>query len=246
MTEKISDLNIYNKRMSAGMADKLFFVDLVNDIGTIVDFGCANGELLRLVPERWNKIGIDNNAEMIAAAKENCPTAEYVTSFDEVKLNGITMLNLSSVIHEVYSYLTPAEVKDFWNHVFNSGYDYIAIRDMMVSDVTNRHWDIDGAEKAKRHQLFRDFHKSFPGSRERDLIHFLLKYRYVENWDRESKENYLPITLEELKRLIPDNYEIIYENHYALKWTKNKAYEDFGYEIKDNTHIKLILKLKAV
>ena len=246
MTEKINDLHIYNKRMAAGMEDKLFFVNLIPDIDTIVDFGCANGELLRLTPDHWNKIGIDNCPEMIAAAKENCPEAAYVTSFEEVTLHGTTLLNLSSVIHEVYSYLTPAEVAEFWKHVFGSGYTYIAIRDMMVADVTNRHWDIDGAEKAKRHPLFRDFHKSFPGSRERDLIHFLLKYRYVENWDRESKENYLPITLEELKRLIPDNYEIVYENHYALEWTKNKAYEDIGYEIKDNTHIKLILKLKAV
>lgn len=242
--EKINDMNVYNKRMAAGMADKLFFLNEVSNIDTIVDFGCANGELLRLMPDTINKIGIDNNPDMIAAAKVNCPAATYVSSFADVRISGTTLLNLSSVIHEVYSYLPVEKVKAFWDNVFNSGYTYIAIRDMMVADVSNRHWDIGGAEKAKRHPLFRDFHKSFPGSRECDLIHFLLKYRYVENWDRESKENYFPITLEELKRLIPENYEIIYENHYALEWTKNKAYEDFGYEIKDNTHIKLILKLK--
>jgi SAM-dependent methyltransferase len=242
--EKINDMNIYNKRMAAGMADKLFFLNEVRDIDTIVDFGCANGELLRLMPDTINKIGVDNNPDMISAAKKNCPEAKYVSSLNDVHFNGTTLLNLSSVIHEVYSYLPEEEINAFWDSIFNSGYNYIAIRDMMVSNITNRPWDEDGANKAAKHPLFADFHASFPLTRERDLIHFLLKYRYVENWDRESKENYFPITLEELKALIPENYEIVYENHYALEWTKNKAYEDIGYEIKDNTHIKLILKLK--
>lgn len=242
--EKINDMNVYNKRMAAGMADKLFFLNEVHDINTIVDFGCANGELLRLMPDTVNKIGVDNNPDMIIAAKKNCPKAEYVSSLEDANLNGTTLLNLSSVIHEVYSYLSEEEIKTFWNMVFNSGYNYIAIRDMMVSNVTNRPWNLNGANKAKKHPLFADFRSSFPLTRERDLIHFLLKYRYIENWDRESKENYFPITLEELKALIPKNYEIVYENHYALEWTKNKAYEDIGYKIKDNTHIKLILKLK--
>lgn len=240
--EKISNMNVYNKRMAASMVDKLFFVDQISDVDTIVDFGCANGELLRLVPDTWNKIGVDNCPDMIAAAKENCPEASYVNSLDEVKPRGITLLNLSSVIHEVYSYLTPIEISKFWGSVFNTGYDYIAIRDMMVSEITNRPWDLSGVMKTITHPLFADFHNSFPQMRERDLTHFLLKYRYVENWNRESKENYFPITLEELKALIPNKYEIMYEKHYALEWTKNKVYEDFGYEIKDNTHIKMILR----
>ena len=49
--EEINDLDIYNQRMAAGMADKLFFLDKVPDVNTIVDFGCADGELLRLIPD---------------------------------------------------------------------------------------------------------------------------------------------------------------------------------------------------
>ena len=78
------------------------------------------------------------------------------------------------------------------------------------------------------------------------MLHFMMKYRYGENWEREKRENYFPITKEELIKLIPDNYEIVYHEEYALDWVKNKIYEDFKYKVEDNTHIKLILKRKDI
>lgn len=240
----IANIEVYNARMSEGMEDKLFFLNKVSGIDTIIDFGCANGELFKFMPKEWKKIGIDNNPQMREAAKANFSSATYVSSFEEVRPEGVTLLNLSSVIHEVYSYLPKEEVDAFWNNVFNSGYDYITIRDMMVSNETNRTWNGCGALLAHRHPLFEDFRKFYPLSRERDLIHFFLKYRYEENWERERAENYFPITIEELLALIPDTYEIVYLNHFALKWTRDKVAEDFGYEIKDNTHVKLILRKK--
>ena len=38
---------------------------------------------------------------------------------------------------------------------------------------------------------------------------------------------------------------IVYEEEYILPFLKNQVKLDFGYEIKDNTHIKLLLKKKG-
>lgn len=80
----------------------------------------------------------------------------------------------------------------------------------------------------------------------RNLIHYLMKYRYKENWNREVRENYFPLSLEGLLSKIPtDQYEIVYFENYILPYTSKKVKEDFGIEIRDNTHIKLLLEKVA-
>ena len=68
-----------------------------------------------------------------------------------------------------------------------------------------------------------------------------MKYRYIENWERESREDYFPIYLEELLEKIPVGYEIIYLDHYTLPYAKAKVKEDIGVDIVDNTHCKILL-----
>jgi len=76
-------------------------------------------------------------------------------------------------------------------------------------------------------------------------MHFLLKYKYLQpNWNREVRENYFPLYREKLLSMIPDNYSILYHEHFTLPYIKESVKEDLGIEIKDNTHLKLILKLK--
>jgi hypothetical protein len=71
-----------------------------------------------------------------------------------------------------------------------------------------------------------------------------LKYRYVDSWDREFQENYLPLNLESLLALIPEGWEPIYLEHYALPFIRQKIKEDFDVDMQDRTHVKLILKRK--
>lgn len=74
-------------------------------------------------------------------------------------------------------------------------------------------------------------------------LHWLLKYKYTENWDRELNENYLPVTIETFKNnKIPSNWQIIYEDHYTYDYIKQQIKNDFGVEIKEPTHLKMILK----
>ena len=76
----------------------------------------------------------------------------------------------------------------------------------------------------------------------KNLVHYLMKYRYKENRDREIRENYFPLYREELLRKIPKEYKITFHDHYVLPYVKNQVKKDFGIDLMDNTHMKLILE----
>lgn len=244
--EKIANLEKYNNDMAKSLGDKIFFLDYIKeeDIKSIVDFGCADGTLLKAMPASWAKIGIDNNPEMQSACTKN-----GIITFDN--LDGLNpkvpaLLNMSSVLHEVYAYLSPEEIAHFWSGVFDSSYEYITIRDMMVSDNTNRPADFNLLTNGANEYI-----KSFTdrwvkgAATQHDLLHYLLKYKYTDNWVRECNEDYLALSVEQLKALIPDSYAIIYEEYYVLPYLKAQVRNDFGYTINDPTHAKLILKRKG-
>ena len=253
MVNAIADLNKYNTDMEKSMKDKIFFLDHIKvaDIDAIVDFGCANGALLDVMPKEWAKCGVDNNPDMQKICKEK--SYSIYDSLDKVKnLQPRTLLNMSSVIHEVYSYLSPEEITHFWSKVFDGSYEYIAIRDMMLSENTARPADTIVEDIFYTNGKFNnEYANSFFEEWEinpylemdqADLLHYLLKYKYTDNWARENAECYIPISIEQLKALIPANYTIIYEERYVLPYLKAQVLNDFGYAINDPTHAKLILK----
>ena len=123
----------------------------------------------------------------------------------------------------------------------------IAIRDMMISEKDKIPSDPSDVKKAR--SLYPEKlseYESIWGSIDEgfNLIHYLLKYRYTENWDREVRENYLPITVEEMRALIPSHYEIIYDEHYTLPFIKQSIYHDCKINLRSATHFKLLLKIK--
>lgn len=160
-----------------------------------------------------------------------------------------TAVTLSSVIHEVYSYGNDESVATFWKNLFHSGFDYIIIRDMMVSNQIAQHsskpQDIDKVYKSQDPHIA-EFESVWGSiSDYRNLLHYLLKYRYNKNWFRELRENYLPITLENMLSKIPtDLYSYEYYQHYVLPFIQKSVKKEFGINLKENTHIKLILKRK--
>lgn len=256
--EKIANNQHYNQAMAKSMIDKLFFLDMAVDIKSVVDFGCADGTLLKWVHQfcpDLNLFGYDNNSDMITAAKKNFSEAEYFSDFDKLCNSATvshTLINLSSVIHEVYSYSSVSEIDDFWKKVFNSGFEYIAIRDMMFSESALRPTPI--RDEMKVRSCFRDAGKSQmisefesihgPISVYKNFMHFLLKYRYEENWKREVAENYLPISTTAFFNRIPTNYEVVIYERYALPFTVDRVKRDFDVELSDNTHVKILLRKK--
>ena len=54
--ERISDYNIYTEGMRKSMADKTWFLDKINGISNIIDYGCADGALLQYINESfWSR-----------------------------------------------------------------------------------------------------------------------------------------------------------------------------------------------
>ena len=248
----ISDYATYNGRMELSMIDKLFFADKVQP-DLVVDFGCADGSLLRhlkaLKPE-LHVIGFDSDPEMVklSTTAEVPITALWETIKRAVESHKNSALVLSSVIHEVCHYASRADIDDFWNKVFDTGFHYIVIRDMVPSRSVDRPACINDVKKAYHKFLHTKALTDFEGiwgsiESNRQLLHFLLKYRYLTpNWDREVRENYLPITREDLLAKIPNEYDVLFHEHYVLPYIWQSVKNDTGIEIKDPTHIKLILK----
>lgn len=254
--QKINNLDVYTAGMKKSLKDKLFFMDKVNDVDAVVDFGCADGALIRemyKVNPNIKYIGHDNSLDMIYQARisTDCEKFPNVRYTDEYAFNNTknALLNLSSVVHEVYSYSQQDDINIFWNQVFYQDFKYIAIRDFCISKSINRQADINDYTKliqsADNGQI-NDYESIWGSLRDnRNLVHFLMKYRYAENWDREVRENYFPITLETLLSMIPTyRYEIVYFEDYILSFTKNQIKEDFNIDLHDNTHVKLLLKRK--
>ena len=253
--EDINSLDIYTDEMRKSMQDKLFFMDFLCDVDNLVDFGCADGTLLDFVHNMNNHInlyGIDMNMEMIERARKRVPTAEFIcgthpyidVTFDYSK----SALNLSSVLHELYSYSSESEIENFWKYIKYSGFKYIFIRDM-ISNLKNEkasRYDIKCvARNHKYNDKLADFVNTWGDiTIQKNLVHFLLKYRYDINWNREVKENYIPLSSIDIKRLIGYDYDVVYMDEYTLPFIKEQVKKDFNINLNDVTHIKMILRVK--
>jgi len=255
---EISNVDNYVEGMQKSLDDKLFFVDKL-DFDVIVDFGCANGAFLSKVKKMKPNvkiIGYDLDETMLSKARAELTSEEILTSnWDEVirEIQGYNspLLNLSSVIHEVYSYSHPSVVKSFWeNQVFGGDFKWITIRDMIPSckidkdEIESFRKDVQNVRKRANKFYLESFEKRWGTINDnyRTFCHFLLKYRYIDNWEREVKENYLPVSLETLKKKIPSNYTIQYEQDFIVPFIQENVGKAFNVKIKHFTHVKMIIK----
>lgn len=255
---KITNYDIYNYNMELSLDDKLFFLDKV-DFDVIVDFGCANGVLLEKIAKYRpgvKIIGYDLDYAMLQiCTKANIPSDALLTDdwnkvISEISKYEKPLLNLSSVIHEVYSY-SPGSVNEFWNeNVFGSNFKYIVVRDMIPSkkidsiDMSGYRRDVSRVRELSDPETLNSFegHWGSIDSDYRTFMHYLLKYRYKINWTRELLENYLPISIEDVIQKIPSNYKIKQNEQFIVPFIKEQAYKDFGIKMDQNTHTKLILE----
>lgn len=253
----IANIHNYNSDMSKSMEDKLFFLDKIKT-DFIVDFGCADAKILNEIKKRDPKMslmGYDISNDMLTLATKNIPSATFTDNWNIVKSAAYNHKNstllLSSVIHEVYSYSDSKDIKPFWNEkVFGGLFKYIVIRDMIPSVELQRQDFLKFKEDAKK--VNKRANKKYLNSFERmwglidndyrTLLHWLLKYPYTENWEREVKENYLPLTLETLYKKIPSDYKIIYKDHYTFEPLRQNVMRDFGINLNHATHTKIIIE----
>lgn len=254
MDTGIRDIRQYNDRMARGIEDKLFFLNYFKDRGyrpdTFIDYGCADGFLLSCLPADWRKIGIDKSQEMIKRAKAQpmekahflCSGSIPVGTYGDVYC-------FSSVLHEVYSYNTAKYIDLFWKNLIKAEPEYIIIRDMANTDEANQLrsdiQDIQKIRKKANETMLSEFEAKY-GSIEdlKNMTHFLLKYRYVENWERELQENYFAVSAEEIVRRTESNYDVDYYEAYTLPFIHDTVLNDFDVNLKTPTHMKMILQLK--
>ncbi len=251
----INNYNVYISGMEKFMEDKLFWLDKIpkEDYSVVVDYGCANGAFLKKVRENNPDCfvcGIDIDDWMLNEARMKFDT--NATFINEVYLSQPShlqgdVLNLSSVIHEIYSYKQPAEIYNFWNYAL--GHKYICIRDMVYDWVSLNNYippilPVKDKEEYKRRKEFEAIWGSI--SKPKNFEHYMLKYRFVENWSKEVKENYLPLGYDSLIAMARmSGYEIIYSELYTLPFLKEKIKEDWGIDFTLPTHIKMIWKLEG-
>jgi SAM-dependent methyltransferase len=253
----ISNIQSYINGMMSSHVDKLFFLNII-DPDIIVDFGCANGMILSKINEikpNVKLVGYDIDQTMISKAEELIGTKATLTTswsnvLDQLGEYKRPALILSSVIHEVYSYSNSTDIKNFWdNQVFSGDFKWISIRDMIPSveihkeDMDKFIDDVQKVRKLSNIKYLRSFESRWGriDSNYRTFTHYLLKYRFIDNWEREVRENYLPVSLETIYKKIPNDYRILYEYDFILPFLQKKVKEDFDIQLNHTTHTKMVI-----
>jgi SAM-dependent methyltransferase len=254
-------LQRYNEGMNKGLRDKLFFLDHINSFDVLVDFGTADGSLIKAVipyePEAFY-IGYDISPSMIAKAREvvSGPNVELTSDWREVydavrdKREGgaISVLVLNSVLHEVFSYSSPDEYEKFWEQALDTGFDYICLRDMMTTErdqatpISSKEEEVLELMMEESEKKVLDFEK-FHGEIESisDLVHLMLKWDYDHNWNREVEEDYFGVTVEEFRARVR-GYKTVYKRSYVLPFLRDKWKTKWSYDTKASTHVQIVLK----
>ena len=259
----------YDHEMCKSMIDKLFFLDKI-DAKVLVDYGCADGVLFDLVstifpfngdvysPSNNAYVGYDIDPQMIAdAEKRNIPGSLFTTDWEKVRKfvstpvskAAKTCLIANSLLHEVIHYGTPESIAEFWDRMFNTGFDYIVIRDIAYEpelETLEMQDEADTVRSQANAKQVEDFENIWGSLNIRkNLVHFLLKYRYKDNWQREVHENYFANSPADLLAKIPaDKYTVAYKEQFALPFNVKTIKRDFGITLDAKTHIKLILEKK--
>ena len=262
--EKLKSNKVYLEEMRKPMEDKLFFIDFLRyaQVDTIVDYGCADGTMTYIITKEYKGvqvIGVDCNEEFIREANNNFKSNRC--KFKVIQKNEVlkaptdnSALVLSSVVHEIYCYNKRKDINSFWNNVLKAGYRYIIVRDMVFNTRANSdkvkgyasvlYNRINSNEyEKKRLEEFESIWGKI--TNKRNFHHYLLKYRYTINWDREVHEDYLGCSPSKIIKELQSKYEVFSLKQYKLPFINEQAKKDFGVEFLSNTHFKLVLRLRS-
>ena len=239
----------YLERMSKPLQEKLrvakFFPEGVK---TVLDVGCADGAVTIALAEMFPEIkfvGIDLSSAFIEKAKENAVGKTNV-SFENVYLRErlsnperFDVVLFCSVLHEFFSYgegiSTVVKALADAHEILNPGGSLI-IRDMILFDYMSNS-DLWIERVAKKIQskgdltdLVADFENTFGFlSNTKAVNHFLLKYMYGDNWQREGKENYVPVSFEQYDRILKLlGMKDQYRESYTIPYLKDLWKKDFA------------------
>lgn len=236
------NLDIYTTEMSKSIWDKAFFMDKIPDAKCIIDFGCADGAMVRFLAPLFPDImfvGFDINEELISRARAATPcyannvffgNYEHVIVFISEKgyKSNEICINFSSVLHEVFS-STPEGKESIQDMVRILKPKYITIRDMYFNLEKDVHLSysyvnqvLDDMSIARGYvHNFEEIHESIMTTK--GLLHFLMKYQWKDNgWKDEMQENYFSWQLHDFLSLVRYDYTRTFEAHYMLPYYDEK------------------------
>lgn len=245
---EIVDREIYLRRLSAPMQEKLKVVRFFpENPATILDVGCADGAVTREIAKLFPNakvLGIDLDYDFIDRAKthiENPPNLSFARKYLRDLLaepERFNIISFISVLHEFYTYgegisSVMKAVADANELLESEG--RIVIRDMILheSQRTATLGVREVLEKVQKRKdlipYIEDHEKRFGKMKTQDRVnHFLLKYWYTENWEREGKENYIPVTFEQYQQLFGLlDMRVEYQDSYLIPFLRKKWVKDF-------------------
>ena len=258
------DRILYTDSMSKSIWDKAFFMDKIEGADTVIDFGCADGSMIRMLSTLFPKIdfiGYDSDPEMITLARDK-NRATNTEFFGKDEIDQITRtfsgndgahicLNFSSVLHEVFSFTEQGGIDDIRFLVSALKPKFITVRDMfynneehhIMTDLYRRifSWIEDNPYAKNFREVYMDEDSDWNW---RSLTHFLMKYQWVNNgWEEEMKEDYYSWDLHDLRKAVGSGYSMIYENHYQLPHLLERWNREYGIFLpKIHTHAQFILR----
>ncbi len=248
--ETLKDKAGYLERMSKSLQEKLRIARYVPAHATdILDVGCADGTITEALANLFphvSLLGIDLSADFIAQAKARIGDSQPNLSFEQIYLrellarpNKYHAVFFTSVLHEFYSYgegisSVLKALADAHELLLPGG--EIMIRDMVLPEYTkHNHFIADTIEKKIRAKVelapyIADFEKAHgPLNSLHSINHFLLKYFYTDNWERECAEHYVPVSLEQYQTIFELlGMELVHRETYAIPYLKQKWQADFG------------------
>ena len=259
------DLDIYTTEMSKSIWDKAFFMDKIPGAKCVIDFGCADGAMIRYLSGLFPDImfiGYDCVKELIDLAQGTPPfnaNLRYylggtLRSGNEVLIEYVRnhykpeeiCLNFSSVLHEVYSSTGGLHVIQQFVRVLKP--KYITIRDMYcdepgLSFTSEEFWRIWGPLNARASNAF--VNKYGEPKDWRDLTHLMMKIQWKDNgYDDELEEDYYSWDIHRFLDDIKADYAIAFECRYQLPYLSEKWKKEFDgwYNPDIHTHAQFILR----
>jgi hypothetical protein len=257
------NLDIYTEEMAKSVWDKAFFMDKIPGAKCVIDFGCADGTMIRMLGKLFPETtfyGYDNNDILIDMAwhahtsdltnihyfRESQLEDMLITAKTNFKSNEIC-LNFSSVLHEIFSSSTNGQ--KVIQHIVNVlEPKFITIRDMYFPEEQDNYisqiFKVYMLNKCDQKYIDQFVEKFGRIDHTKKLIHFLMKYQWKDNgYDQELEEDYFSWTLGQFLNLFKPfylEYRPIYENHYMLPY----YYEQWRDLIESQiyTHVQFILR----
>lgn len=240
-------------------------------IETFIDFGAADGSLINfirnnnLLPTVKRFIAIEKDEvfkqQLDLAGIMHADSIEEVADLIESKvIEGNVQLNFSSVLHEVdvahcgYSYsellgkcifmlgknLKIITIRDMCFYSKNLTTDYKVLLDATCKLMLNPTYALEYQEHLKEFEK-RCFQNEYKQQLMK-IVEFLLKKDYVENFNKEVKENYFNVSQEKLYRTLENSNFEMHSNVFVPDYIMEKFNDYLPEEVINEfyTHIKTI------